>query len=134
MDGQCLKSNIVYRAEITTEEGDHGTYIGTSGNTFKIRYGGHKNSFRYSDNRNKTELSKFYWKLKDEGKTPNIKWSIIKEVKSGPNLKACTLCNTERYMIAQSENERLLNTRNERKRVCPHYTSMFFRPLDYKCT
>lgn len=127
LGGKCLLSNIVYRADIETKEGDHKIYIGTAGNTFKERHGGHKSSMKHRAKRNTTELSKAYWTLKDEGKTPVIKWSVVKQVKTKYNLKrGCTLCNTERYEIARANKDKLLNKRNERKRVCPHYTSSFF--------
>ena len=38
----------------------------------------------------------------------------------------CTLCNTERYEIAKFDKQKLLNTRNERKRSCPHYAKKYF--------
>ena len=127
LGGKCLTANVVYRAEMTTPEGDLGIYIGTTGNTFKVRYQLHKSSFKNKTKRNTTELSKFFWKLSDEGKSPEIKWSIIAKIRSGYSLRnGCTLCNTERYNIALANKNNLLNKRNERKRVCPHYTSTFF--------
>ena len=118
---------MVYKAEISTEEGDHGTYIGTTGNSFMEPHRGHKSSLKYESKRNTTELSKFYWKLHDEGKAPEIKWSVITEIKSKYSIKnGCTLCNTERYNIALADKNSLLNKRNERKRACPHYASTFF--------
>ena len=127
LNGRCLTSNVVYQADISTKEGDHGTYIGTTGNSFKERHRGHKSSFKYSTKRNTTELSKFYWKMRDEGKSPEIKWSVIAEIKSGySHRNGCTLCNTERYNIALADKKCLLNKRNERKRACPHYASIFF--------
>ncbi|MEC8567562.1 MAG: hypothetical protein VXY56_04630, partial [Pseudomonadota bacterium] len=127
LEGNCLVSNVVYKAEITTKEGDKGVYIGTTGNSFKERFRGHKSSFRTSSRRYSTELSKFYWKLSDEGKSPTIEWSIISKVKSKYSHKnGCTLCNTERYNIALADKEDLLNKRNERKRNCPHYSNMYF--------
>ena len=127
LDGRCLTSNVVYQAEMTTNDGDCGVYIGTTGNTFKERYRGHKTSFKNKTKRSSTELSKFYWKLLEEGKSPNIRWSIIAKIRTGYSLRnGCTLCNTERYSIALANKENLLNKRNERKQVCPHYTSMFF--------
>ena len=127
LEGRCLLSNLVYRADIETEEGDHDIYIGTAGNTFKERHGGHKSSMKHREKKDATALSQKYWELKDQGKTPKIKWSVVKQVKTKFNLKrGCTLCNTERYTIASANKDKLLNKRNERKRVCPHYTSSFF--------
>ena len=127
LGNKCLSSNLVYRADITTKEGDHKIYIGTTGNTFKQRYTGHKTTLKHIGKKNTTELSKFYWKMKEENKTPEIKWSIVRQINAGFSLRnGCTLCNTERYEIAKAEKDKLLNTRNERKRACPHYASKFF--------
>ena len=127
MSGQCLKSNIVYKAEIKTPEEGEKIYVGTTGSDFKERYRNHKVSLTNEKKSKATELSKHYWKLKNEGKNPTIKWSIVKEIRSKYSLKnGCTLCNTERYAIAYADKKKILNKRNERKRVCPHYTSNFF--------
>ena len=92
LQGYCLTDNLVYKAEITTEEGDHKIYIGTSGNAFKERYNGHKTTLKNRKKINTTELSKYFWKLKDEGKTPTIKWSIVNKIKNKINIKSgCTL-------------------------------------------
>ena len=127
MRGECLKKNLVYRADITTDEGDDKLYIGSAGNDFKERFRNHKVSLSNKLKRNTTELSKFYWSLIEQGKTPKIKWSIVKIVKKNFNTRnGCTLCNTERYLIAKSDKRKILNKRNELKRVCPHYKSNYF--------
>ena len=127
MEGKCLKSNIIYQAEIKSNDGNSRTYIGSAGNTFKERYRGHKSSFNNRGKRYTTELSKYYWKLIDEGETPTITWSIVAEIKSGRGgAYGCNLCNTERYQIARANKERSLNKRNELKRACPHYSKEFF--------
>ena len=46
LQGYCLTNNLVYRADITTKEGDHKIYIGTSGNSFKERYNGHTTTLK----------------------------------------------------------------------------------------
>ena len=127
LNGKCQTSNLVYRADIRSDDTDHRIYIGTTGNTFKQRYTGHKTTFKHKKKQNTTELSKYYWKLRDEGKTPTISWSVVRKVNSKFNLRnGCTLCNTERYEIARANKHKLLNVRNERKRICPHYASYFF--------
>ena len=127
LHGKCLQSSVVYQADITTAEGDHKVYIGTTGNTFKERYTGHKSSFKHRTKRHTTELSNYYWDLKDQGKTPIIKWSVIRHASSARTRRSgCTLCNTERYKIASADREKLLNKRTERKRLCPHHTNEYF--------
>jgi hypothetical protein len=127
LKGKCLSTSVIYQADIRTAEGDHMIYIGTTGNTFKERYGGHKTSFKNVKKRNTTELSKFYWQLKDQGKTPEIQWSILRHASSKKSARnGCILCNTERYELANADEKKLLNKRNERKRICPHHSSEFF--------
>ena len=127
LDKKCLTSNIVYRADIKTNDNDHKIYIGTSGNSFKERYAGHKTTFKHKQKKNSTELSKYFWKLTDEGKSPQIEWSIVRKIIGKASLRSgCNLCNTERYEIARAEKDKLLNIRNERKRICPHYAKQFF--------
>ena len=128
MNGHCLKKNLIYQAEIAGDKSnDPKRYIGSTGNTFKERYRGHKSSFKIKKKRFTTELSKHYWELIDKGESPKITWSIVKEVKSqrsGRN--GCNLCNTERYRIAKADKDKTLNKRNELKRTCPHYSKNFF--------
>ena len=127
LDGKCLVTNLVYRADIKTSEEDHRIYVGTSGNSFKERYTGHKTTFKHKKKKNSTELSKYFWKLKDQGKSPEIKWSVVRKISSKTTLRSgCNLCNTERYEIARADKNKLLNIRNERKRICPHYAKQFF--------
>jgi hypothetical protein len=129
LDGQCLKSNVVYMAEMKTDKNQDQSkiYIGSAGNTFKERYNGHKSSLNHKTKRNTTELSKWYWNEKEKGNTPEIKWTILHQTKAKYNLKnGCTLCNMERLEIARANKEKLLNKRNELKRVCPHYKKKFF--------
>ena len=86
LDNKCLTSNIVYRADIKTSDGDHKIYIGTSGNSFKERYTGHKTTFKHEKKKNTTELSKYFWKIKDQGKLPEITWSIVRKISGKTSL------------------------------------------------
>ena len=132
MNGNCLQSNLIYKATIKSTNSEEQIYIGSAGNTFKERYGGHKNSFTDKDKRNKTELSKHYWKLIEQQEEPIIHWSIEKVIRSGFGFKnGCALCNTERYIISRSDQEKLLNTRKELTRCCPHYKKRYFPPFKF---
>ena len=63
LDGQCLRENIVYMAEIKAhkDQKQTRTYIGSAGNSFKERYAGHKSSLTHKSNRESTSLSQWYW-------------------------------------------------------------------------
>ena len=64
VDGNCLLTNVIYRATVITSEKSK-QYVGSSGLSFKSRYTRHKCSFNNSKYRLKTTLSKYIWELKD---------------------------------------------------------------------
>ena len=66
LDGNCLSSCIVYKATVSLEK-EQVAYIGLTCTTFKERYNNH----------NKSELSKYVWKLKKKNSKFNITWQII---------------------------------------------------------
>ena len=53
------------QAEVSTTDQDQTkkTYIGMTSNKFKQRYRNHEKSFNNEKYKNKTELSKYIWKL-----------------------------------------------------------------------
>ena len=58
LDGKCLVKNIVYKAEIASQNGTVKTYIGMTSNSFKERYRNHLKSFNHHQYSSETELSK----------------------------------------------------------------------------
>ena len=68
LDNNCLKSSIVYKATVTTEEEpeDKKYYIGIAKTTFKIRFGNHKQSLNNEHYRNSTSLSRYFWDQKEK--------------------------------------------------------------------
>ena len=56
LDGKCLVKNIVYKAEITSQNGTVKTYIGMTSNSFKERYRNHLKSFNHRQYSSETEL------------------------------------------------------------------------------
>ena len=75
--GQCKKTNVVYRAAVTTDNGNTEYYTGLTGNMFKERYSGHKTSFKHEKYMHKTTLSTHIWKLKSENKNFTTRWSLL---------------------------------------------------------
>ena len=67
MDGNFLKSSVVYQATVTVEDNrPTETYVGLNENSFKTRYANHKSSFRDPNKRLSTELSRHdIWHFKD---------------------------------------------------------------------
>ena len=75
LDGDCCKKNVIYQAEVITEDGRIEFYIGSTTQTFKGRFSGHRTSMNNPKYREKgSKLSKFIWELKDEGTNYQIKW------------------------------------------------------------
>ena len=117
LNNQCLATNIVYEATVTTNAPNYTpkTYIGISEGSFKKRFANHKKSFNHVCYEKETELSKEVWKLKNEGEDPKITWKIKK--KCGPfNVTSgkCNLCSNEKLFILELfDNTKLLNKRDE---------------------
>ena len=120
-----MEENIIYRATVTSAEGIK-TYVGSSGNTFKERYLGHMSSFRNKTGRNKTELAKYIWDLKDHKTTFDLSWEIVNKTRKRFDRKCgCTLCNMEKLEIWNADKDRSLNKRKELQSKCPHYRGMY---------
>ena len=78
LNGQCLTESIFYQANITANISDYKEtiYLGVS----QVRYGNHKKSF-IKRPKNDTELSKEYWKVKQQnGINTHNKVESIKEM------------------------------------------------------
>ena len=56
-----------------------GTYTGLTGGPFKKRFYTHRATFKKdtTKNRTATRLAEKVWELKDQGKKPNISWSVL---------------------------------------------------------
>ena len=122
LKGNCQTKSIIYEATIKTDKLS-ARYIGSTANTFKERYTGHKQSFKDINKKSSTQLSKFVWE-NHLNPTADIKWKVISKCKSYcPGDKLCQLCLTEKLLIMKNlKYAELLNTRNEIARQCPHKT------------
>ena len=131
VENKCLQENVIYRANITSSKGEK-TYVGSTGNTFKERYGGHKASFNKKGDKNKTELAKYVWELKDNGIKFELTWEILHKAGRKYNSKhGCNLCNLEKIEILKADKNVSLNKRKELQTKCPHYRKMFLdKPPD----
>ena len=65
LNGECLTSQLVYRATVTNAVNeDMKKYIGRADTTFKERHSNHKRDFKHLKYGNCTELAKYVWELK----------------------------------------------------------------------
>ena len=137
LEGQCGVKNVIYRADVTTEEANNNctikTYFGQTTRPVKDRITEHKYSFstprknlirrggkiatiedQIEEKKNKSELANYVWKLKQLKKNFTIKWKI--EKKAQPYRKGaryCNLCALEKTCIALGDPSSTLNSRNE---------------------
>ena len=125
MNNKCLTESIVYKATVSTDEGnDKKVYIGSCESTFKTRYSNHKKSFNNEKYKHETKLSSYIWQLKESKEEYKIEWDILE--KSKPYLcgsRNCSLCITEKLHIMLNIKEhpnQVLNNRSEILSKCRH--------------
>ena len=126
LNNQCLISNIIYRATITSNKATK-QYLRSIGNTFKQRYRNHKTSFNNINKRHTTELANYTWSLKYNNTDYKIKWEILNRTNSKFNTKfGCKLCSLEKILINKSDKNITLNKQSEKLNKCIHYQKYFF--------
>ena len=130
--GGCNQDGVVYQAVVANSRGDEETYIGLA-KIFKKRYGKHFASRKVKNPKNSTPLSTYYWKEKDEGRNPSVKWKILES--NIPTFysvtRTCQLCIREKFNIALNPHLASLNSRNEIFGHCRHMTaSLIEQPPD----
>ena len=127
LNRKCLTSSVIYKATVT-EDGTSASkvYIGSAETPFKQRYANHLMSFRHDRYENQTELSKYIWRLKREGKGFNVDWDILRRAPAYSSLsKRCDLCLTEKLMILSADKSSLLNKRSEIVSKCRHQNKFY---------
>ena len=122
LNGNCLVDAVVYKADVFPEElaPDSEYYVGHTEPFFKGRFNDHNTSFRYVWYKTKSKLATHVWNLKEEGKTPVIKWSILKKTtpyRAGS--KKCNICLWEKYFIINGD-EKMINKKDELLGKCKH--------------
>ena len=122
---RCNSRNVVYLECISPMEEQRGgerVYIGISAGNWKQRCYNHKHSFSNPKLRYQTALSKYFWGLKNQGLSLQIKWKIIRHSSTANNFNGrCNLCLDEKISIINFKNRKLLlNERNELVFKCRH--------------
>ena len=79
LNGNCLQQNMIYCSKVIPRNQftnkNHPHYIGLTESSFKERLYKHKNSFKYENKRNVTELSNFIWDQKSKNFITRIEYS-----------------------------------------------------------
>ena len=114
----CNLRNVIYQTFISSIEHQRDGerfYIGISVGNWKQRWYNHRHSFSNPKLRYQTALSKYFWGLKDQGLSPQIKWKIIRHSSTVNSFNgSCNLCLDEKISIINFKNQKLLlNERNK---------------------
>ena len=87
LEGNILDKELIYKCtlkENTTSDGVN--YNSLKENTFKDRLYKHRNSFKYENKVNSTELSKHCWEMKRKGiEKPIMHWLVVNHAKPYQN-------------------------------------------------
>ena len=120
LNNNCLSTNFIYNALVTTHEDKIGkNYICLT--EFKQRFSQHKLSLRNENYANSNELSRYILEIKYKNKDYNIKWTIIRRARQYNNIiKWCDLCLTEKLCIIKAYASTLLKKRSELVSKCRH--------------
>ena len=118
LDSKCLSTSIVYKAEISTSDGEETKeYIGMTAGTFKKRYANHKKSLNVPRFSAETEY--------------NINWSILKRARAyTAGAARCNLCLEEKVCLLEADKNRILNKRSELFAKCCHRNSFSVRKFE----
>ena len=104
IEGKCLQTNVVYKADITTtENNDTKTYIGVTSNDFTTRYRNHCESINNIKYRNETGLSKHIWQIKENGRSYEVKWGMIKQFTTPVNSKMLPVLRRKPFNLKKPE-------------------------------
>ncbi len=131
LQNKCLTPCLIYEATVSNDQNNEvKRYIGLTEGTFKQRYANHCKDFRQIKYEKSTELSKYVWSIKKDGRTPIIKWKILKKVVSKPRKDYCRLCLMEKmYIINSIGDHMLLNSRSELVSKCRHQNKYIIKYL-----
>ena len=92
-----------------------------TGGKIKTRISQHTSDFKFTKNENNTTLAQHIHKLQNEGKTYDLKWSLLDR---GPVYnsitKKCRLCLLEKFYIIFKTETASLNRRSELFNTCRH--------------
>lgn len=135
VDGHCQTKGLVYIGALTSGQ-KNWTYFGSTANTFKERYSGHKQDLE-NDKRNGTALSNKVWELKKSNTPYTLSWKIAHRCHPlTAGMPTCDVCLTEKTRILLGHkgpqptipgNSTLLNRRSELYAKCRHRTKFILR-------
>ena len=110
LDGKKLTPNIIYKANITSNQPKYKekTYIRTAETKLKQIFNNHRKSLNLQHYQNGTEFSKGYLKIERSNNTPKTTWRIVRKYAPFKLTKAkCYACLNEKLEIASHKRDNL---------------------------
>ena len=124
VEGNCRKQEVIYEVEVSADQKENKSYIGSTATEFKDRYGNHKSDCKLEHRRHATKLSGYVWELKDMNIRPVLKYRIKETAQAyRPVTDKCRLCLTEKLEILLADEKKYLNERSELLAKCRHANS-----------
>ena len=124
--------NVVCKATVKSMN-EKKTYAGSTSGTFKNRWQGHNDDIK-NNNDNRTELSKYIWKLKQKKINYDIELSIIHCVGEAKELQRIfSTCNLEKIGIATANKKRNLTKYYKLFSTFPQFKKMYFKTQNIIC-
>ena len=126
LNGKCLTSCLVYKADLVSEDAKK-VYYGACEGSFKERWGNHKKSFKNPRYKDESKLSQHVWELNEKKKKYEISWSIVKKCRPYKSTsRRCDLCLSEKLIIVQGDEKQMINKRSEILNKCRHSNKYSF--------
>ena len=121
VNGECLKSDLVYSCKVESAN-EVREYIGSTKNSFKVRWNAHNSDARYISKRTKTTLADYIWSLKEKNIVYSQSWKVELSTKVYcPEIGVCGTCLSEKYWLLKNHKVRkLVNKRTEILNKCRH--------------
>ena len=130
LNGNCLKSCLIYKATISSEN-KRDVYYGSCSTAVKKRFNNHSSLFRHQRLEKSTELSKQVWVHKNKGHNYQIQWNVIKEAASYRcGARICSLCLAEKLQIIKAKPEGQLKKRSELISKCRHKNKFLLKNVE----
>jgi hypothetical protein len=119
--GACNTNGVIYEAKVKTDDGKVESYVGLAKN-FKKRYSKHKATLAGRNADGQTTMSKYTWRMRDEGLNPSVSWKYLETniPDFNPVTGICRLCTREKFQIALNPQVATLNSKNEIFSSCRH--------------
>ena len=129
LNGECLISKAIYRADVSNEANNgQKFYFGSAEATFEEPFNNQKRDVKRIKYQYNTELTKYIGNLKNNSIKYNIQWRVVDKVYGNANSTICKLCFTEKFWTINHINDNnILNKKSELINKCDHLNKFLLK-------